>query len=201
MPKRTGLGIERADTSMQCLSRNSTAGRLGLMAILLLSAASFSASPARATTVTYDFSPGASATGGGDSSTFSGYFTYDTVSGEVTAPIGITVGGTDAGMYNTLILGGNAGLYIATSTTTGDQIDIYLASFLNGTSPDDLSTVYWGTVSSPPIAGSPQSTVETGFVSPTPLPATLPLFAGGLCFVGYLTRCRRRKVDQALAAA
>jgi|ERR1700733_13551359 hypothetical protein len=39
--------------------------------------------------------------------------------------------------------------------------------------------------------------VLNGPVTATPLPATLPLFAGGLGFVGYLTR--RRK--QALAAA
>ena len=32
----------------------------------------------------------------------------------------------------------------------------------------------------------------------TPLPATLPLFAGGLGFVGYLTR-RKRKTRAALA--
>jgi hypothetical protein len=35
--------------------------------------------------------------------------------------------------------------------------------------------------------------------SATPLPATLPLFAGGLGFVGYLTR--RKKRVQAVAAA
>jgi hypothetical protein len=41
---------------------------------------------------------------------------------------------------------------------------------------------------------------NNGFdTSTTPLPATLPLFAGGLGFVGYLTR--RRKRAQAIAAA
>ena len=35
--------------------------------------------------------------------------------------------------------------------------------------------------------------------APTPLPATLPLFAGGLGFVGYLTGRKKRKADQALA--
>jgi len=35
----------------------------------------------------------------------------------------------------------------------------------------------------------------------TPLPATLPLFAGGLGFVGYLARRKKRKAGQALAAA
>lgn len=35
----------------------------------------------------------------------------------------------------------------------------------------------------------------------TPLPATLPLFAGGLGLVGYLTGRKKRKAGQALAAA
>jgi hypothetical protein len=35
----------------------------------------------------------------------------------------------------------------------------------------------------------------------TPLPATLPLFAGGLGFFGYLTRRRKRTGKQALATA
>jgi hypothetical protein len=35
----------------------------------------------------------------------------------------------------------------------------------------------------------------------TPLPATLPLFAGGLGFVGYLTRRRKQSAKQVLAAA
>jgi hypothetical protein len=38
-------------------------------------------------------------------------------------------------------------------------------------------------------------------VSATPLPATLPLFAGGLGFVGYLARRRKRGSKQALAVA
>lgn len=35
----------------------------------------------------------------------------------------------------------------------------------------------------------------------TPLPATLPLFAGGLGFVGYLAKRRKQNARQALAAA
>jgi hypothetical protein len=35
----------------------------------------------------------------------------------------------------------------------------------------------------------------------TPLPATLPLFAGGLGFVGYLAKRRKQNAKQALAAA
>jgi hypothetical protein len=39
------------------------------------------------------------------------------------------------------------------------------------------------------------------FSSTTPLPATLPLFAGGLGFIGYLTGRKKRKVSQALTFA
>lgn len=40
--------------------------------------------------------------------------------------------------------------------------------------------------------------VVTGIsLSTTPLPAALPLFAGGLGFVGYLSRRRKRKADHA----
>jgi hypothetical protein len=45
------------------------------------------------------------------------------------------------------------------------------------------------------MSGSPQA---LGFYAATPLPATLPLFAGGLGFVGYLTR-RRKKAAPAAA--
>lgn len=38
-------------------------------------------------------------------------------------------------------------------------------------------------------------------VAATPIPATLPLFAGGLGFVGYLARRRKQSAKQALAAA
>lgn len=43
--------------------------------------------------------------------------------------------------------------------------------------------------------------VDGGFASATPLPATLPLFAGGLGFVGYLASRRRQKGKQARAVA
>jgi hypothetical protein len=61
-----------------------------------------------------------------------------------------------------------------------------------------------GTIYQP--TGLFQLTIDgQGFgVSPTPqttpLPATLPLFAGGLGFVGYLSRRKKRKA-QAVAAA
>lgn len=46
-----------------------------------------------------------------------------------------------------------------------------------------------------------QETFTFNKVSTTPLPATLPLFAGGLGFVGYWARRRRASVKQAVAAA
>ena len=43
--------------------------------------------------------------------------------------------------------------------------------------------------------------VLNGPVTATPLPAALPLFAGGLGFVGYLARRRKRSSGQSVAAA
>ena len=67
----------------------------------------------------------------------------------------------------------------------------------------DLYTNTWQ------IHGIYDSTVDQGdllvagpaLVSATPLPATLPLFAGGLGFVGYLMGRKKRKAGQALTAA
>ncbi len=46
-----------------------------------------------------------------------------------------------------------------------------------------------------------QETFTFNKVSTTPLPATLPLFAGGLGFVGYLARRRRGNAKPAVAVA
>jgi hypothetical protein len=46
-----------------------------------------------------------------------------------------------------------------------------------------------------------QETFTFNNVSTTPLPATLPLFAGGLGFVGYLARRRKGSTKQALTTA
>jgi hypothetical protein len=43
--------------------------------------------------------------------------------------------------------------------------------------------------------------IEPLNASATPLPATLPLFAGGLGFVGYLAKRRKKNATLALAAA
>ena len=95
---------------------------------------------------------------------------------------------------------------------SGDNVGLFGTGFfavpsgyVSGTSLSDISTYDNTTLASLGAtpgtyvwtwgAGADQSfTLEIGT---TPLPATLPLFAGGLGFVGYLTR--RRK--QAVAAA
>jgi hypothetical protein len=53
----------------------------------------------------------------------------------------------------------------------------------------------------PGNASSGPGSFGASVLSTTPLPATLPLFAGGLGFVGYLTRRRKRSSKSALAAA
>jgi hypothetical protein len=50
------------------------------------------------------------------------------------------------------------------------------------------------------IGSTQNGTVTINELASTPLPATLPLFAGGLGFVGYLTRRRKQSGTQALAA-
>lgn len=58
----------------------------------------------------------------------------------------------------------------------------------------DASTGGW-CVGYRPSLCSPESNADKGLngsFNATPLPATLPLFAGGLGFVGYLTRRRKR---------
>jgi hypothetical protein len=58
----------------------------------------------------------------------------------------------------------------------------------------DASTGRWCVGYGPSLC-TPESNADAGLsgsFSATPLPATLPLFAGGLGFVGYLTRRRKR---------
>ena len=62
-----------------------------------------------------------------------------------------------------------------------------------------------GTISDTAVTNALNNGVVTATattdVSATPLPAALPLFAGGLGFVGYLTGRKKRKAGQAIAAA
>jgi hypothetical protein len=76
-------------------------------------------------------------------------------------------------------------------TTTGGQ-NIYAGA--------DVTCVFSGSSTCSHDPGFQTGAVGATLAAATPLPATLPLFAGGLGFVGYLTR-RKRSSKQALTAA
>jgi hypothetical protein len=65
---------------------------------------------------------------------------------------------------------------------------------------DGENTLYvYGNDTSGP--DSSVSSYAIGTFTPTPLPAALPLFAGGLGLIGMIARRTKRKADSALAAA
>ena len=72
-----------------------------------------------------------------------------------------------------------------TASSTGSEDDPSFDSFKN-----------WGDWED---GGNNAEQFTFNSVTATPLPATLPLFAGGLGFVGYLTRRRNKKVVPAAA--
>jgi hypothetical protein len=67
------------------------------------------------------------------------------------------------------------------------------------------SNTFTGTNQAPPqyayFGGDFEFTATNGDLSATPLPATLPLFAGGLGVMGFLGRRMKRKASSAIAAA
>ena len=73
------------------------------------------------------------------------------------------------------------------------------ASIVGGLNIFDGAGVFTGYSDNFSGGGTVKSYAGLGTLEPTPLPAALPLFAGGLGFVGYLTR--RKKRTQGLAAA
>jgi hypothetical protein len=150
-------------------------------------------SPAFASTLTDDVS-GTTSIGGG--AALSGYFTYDM---DTDIPLAGTIdvtGGAYAGAYS-----------VASSPSSNDN---GVAAFGNGiyelflafnsvlsASPDPLTSVtvfYDGA-----YLGAADYAPSGEAISATPLPATLPLFAGGLGFVGYLTSRRKRSGKNALS--
>jgi hypothetical protein len=90
-------------------------------------------------------------------------------------------------LFGDLCLAGNTGC----GETSGVQG--------NGTTDDILNWIYVGSNGSYPDVA--YTNAEGGYAQITRIPATLPLFAGGLGFVGYLTRRRKQSSKQALAAA
>jgi hypothetical protein len=71
-----------------------------------------------------------------------------------------------------------------------------------GTLPEDQEDFAYAQQASYSFGSNsdPGNWTTTTSVAATPLPATLPLFAGGLGFVGYLTR-RKKSMASALTAA
>jgi hypothetical protein len=168
-----------------------------------LIAAGFSA-PALASTVTYTFVD-ASATFSGGTSDFSGTFGWDNDPGtEYITFANITVTGFDAGTYTYLANSGGVHAsgfeFAVSSTSSSNAFDLYF-NYFDGVSNDPINNAYYGTEGNVPASNIDSSV--TGYATPnaTPLPATLPLFAGGLGFVGYLAKRRRRDVKQTFAAA
>ena len=90
----------------------------------------------------------------------------------------------------------------SSTTSTGNQFAIVYSITAGPTYTADLGNRDSGpsftwSLEDPTVSAGAQFP-EFAEVSTTPLPATLPLFAGGLGFVGYLTR--RKKRAQAAAA-
>lgn len=84
-----------------------------------------------------------------------------------------------------------------------DSADIYALHFGGGAHSDynDLILVFSGATTLTDVTLQGLSNFRSFDITTTPLPAALPLFAGGLGFVGYLTGRKKRKAGQALAAA
>ncbi len=131
-------------------------------------------------------------------------------------PSNPTVTYSDPGTYfATFPTGGSfpVGTTLSFATSSDDGGFGYYSSGpafdLTGSDADPVQ-LFSGDVSSPTILlgnytlfdFNGQSNLRiTEDVSATPLPAALPLFAGGLGIVGFLSRRKKRKAGQALAAA
>jgi hypothetical protein len=178
--------------------------------------------PADAATVTYDWtltSPAASL--GGFHFTGNGTLTATTGTGSytVTGITGTVTDGTITEQITGLSTTGDNLLFPIGTSFTGPPITSgsYVSASNLDTTKGLAFTIAAGTID---LFGffAPNATDVTpgnnyGQTSPdgfgvgtfaltaTPLPAALPMFAGGLGLVGYLTRRRKRSGKQALAAA
>jgi hypothetical protein len=185
---------------------------LGTAALAAIVSISFSLTAARAATVVdftiteesgYDISGDLSFTLGAESS---GTYPITSVSGTISGSgFSETINSSSSpnGYYGAG-LGGNvllntSGTYailndfgVSVTLANGDEINIV----------PDSSPYYWVdayTGSDSAIYEQPFTLTES--VSTTPLPAALPMFAGGLGMVGFLARRKKQKAEKALAAA
>ena len=106
-------------------------------------------------------------------------------------------GTVDTAMGYNLVTGGG-------NTITGAEIDAALGNPASGTvnaAVEITGLTPFTTLTFQDTTGnSPAFEFDLGAAA-TPLPATLPLFAGGLGFVGYLTKRRKQSAKQTLTAA
>ena len=171
--------------------------RFGMLAAGVVVIALMSSS-ARASTVTYELtlSPlaGSSLSGTGtltitDGPVGAGYLSVPAA--DITT-LSISIGGFD---FNLL------GHISALTFDGGDLTDITAGAATIGAdslSASGTTSVYFDNLQTGGISSYDTITAQ---LTATPLPATLPLFAGGLGFVGYLSGREKRKTGQALAAA
>jgi hypothetical protein len=118
--------------------------------------------------------------------------------------------GTDD--FGNMLTGPNAALtadnllYYGPGVTPPDQIDIFGIGFVV-TGPDAGDAKFYNYLGVTDLLGAcggvcdPFIDAGNFSVSETPLPAALPLFAGGLGMVGFLARRGKRKAQGELAAA
>jgi hypothetical protein len=179
--------------------------KLGLAAAFLVAAAVYTTTPASADTflvgtytfnlvdVTVDFTSG--------SFVVSGAFAAGTYACSAGCSSGVDGNGIEINLTNgttnfALGFGSLFGdLCLAGNTGCGETSGVQG----NGTTDDILNWIYVGSNGSYPDVA--YTNAEGGYAQITRIPATLPLFAGGLGFVGYLTRRRKQSSKQALAAA
>jgi hypothetical protein len=111
----------------------------------------------------------------------------------------IALGG---GQPSQLIIGGGTGTNSLSYGNANASIGNFLPSIFE-TGMFTLSGLAGLVVSSVEIEFGTGPDTTTGPLTPTvtPLPATLPLFAGGLGFIGYLAKRRKQNAKQAIAAA
>jgi hypothetical protein len=180
---------------------------LGLVAPILL----FGLSPASAATFTYSVSFAISTT--------------DTVTGTLNTDCDVcTLGATDIGAWTFNLPGigtisGSVPTVIDTptdltasltgitfnGTVCGGPVTFNGAAgglnFECGMIADYLGTGSSGDLDSKDLDDTSSFQIATMATSTTPLPATLPLFAGGLGFVGYLAKRRKQNAKQARVVA
>jgi hypothetical protein len=181
--------------------------------------------PSRASTLTFDWTlTGPSPGSGGIPETGSGTLTVTTGTGgdTVTAVTG-TIGGNSVTLAPTGTLNGNDNLVFPVGMTfVGPPVVTGTTSYVSVSNLDSHGIAFITSAGSFDIFGfdAPNTTpapnpannnyaeegaagfgVGTFALTPTPLPAALPLFAGGLGLVGLLSRRRKRNVLRSALAA